>query len=225
MHMLRTHLADQYHECVPLGWNPVPVAGVFSPGYSTEFRQTVEWLPAFWLGKIQMGELTHADGRVAYQVLEALVRKGLLEKHVAQGSFRYNLTLRGLPYYFDRNQYGNNPDHLPYLCYSTIVPVDVTWSQSLRVERIWDEFPRMQVFRAAFTWRVGPDAEWANDAILRSHSVILTPTQSPALAKLVNWGGDWEIEHIYTFTPMLPKLADASVWPSLQIRDRRRFGR
>lgn len=224
MHMLKTQLVDQYHECVPLGWDPVPVAGAFSPGYSSEFRQKVEWLPAFWLGKIQAGELAHADARVAYNVLNALARKGLLEKHSVAGSFQYNLTMAGLPYYFDQNQFGNNPDHLPYLCYSTIVPMDLKWSQALHIERIGDELLRMQVFRAAFTWRASADADWANDAFLRSHSVILVPTQSPALAKLVNWGGYWEVEHMYTFTPMLPKLVDASAWPGVKTPSYRRLG-
>lgn len=74
MHALQTQLALQYHECVPLGWDPVPVDGTYYPGYSAELQDKNSWLPALWLGSIQPSDLRQPDGRAAYEVLNELVR-------------------------------------------------------------------------------------------------------------------------------------------------------
>ncbi len=44
---------------------------------------------------------------------------------------RYNLTERAFPYYFEGNDFGDNPDHLSYLCYSRLVPDRVVSSQAV----------------------------------------------------------------------------------------------
>ncbi len=63
---------------------------------------------------------------------------------------RYFLTMRAMPYYFDRNDLGHNPERAPYLCYSTVVPQRVTWTQPVHVERDGSAPGNRQVFRAAF---------------------------------------------------------------------------
>ncbi len=201
---LKSQLAQQYHECVPLGWDPVPVlAGVFYRGYSTEYISEIKWLPAQWIGIVHLKDLRDPEVRASYTVLSELVRAHMVERTTVLGGFRYHLTMRALDYYWERTQYHNNPGGEPYLCYSTIVPQRVLWNQPVHTERDRDGHP-IQTFRAAFEWRASPIAEWANDPMLRSHSVILAPMFSPTIAKFVNVDGDWVIQ------------ADASVWPPLR---------
>ncbi|HEV2261944.1 MAG TPA: hypothetical protein VGR69_06645 [Candidatus Rubrimentiphilum sp.] len=210
LHLLRAQLGDQYRACVPLGWDPVPIATTFIPGFSAEYRPPVEWLPPFWLGAIQNDELRDPSARVAFDLLNHLAKQSLVEKHVTPFGFRYNLTMAGLAFYLESSQYGNNVDHLPYLCYSRIVPTKIVWAQPIR-----------QTYRAGFQWSAGDGAPWANDPFLRSHSVILAPTKSPAIAKIVRFGGSWEVVRLYAGS-MLPQLSDAAVWPRGEMQPRAR---
>jgi hypothetical protein len=130
--------------------------------------------------------------------------------------FRYHLTPRAVPYYFASNDYGNNPDDVPYLCYSTMVPLRVTWNQPVHIERGADGSP-VRVFRAGFEWRASPDASWA-DAMLRSHGVLLAPTQSPVVAKFVDWKGAWYIENIESPLAGRSTVVDGAAWPSVTPR-------
>jgi len=122
--------------------------------------------------------------------------------------------MRALDYYWERTQYRNNPGGEPYLCYSTIIPERATWNQPVHIEKDRDGH-LIQTFRAAFKWRASPIANWANDRLLRSHSVILAPIFSSTIAKFVNVNGDWVIQNIYSRTQALPRVADASVWAPL----------
>jgi hypothetical protein len=201
-----------------LGWDPVPVfARAFYRGYSSEYIPEITWLPPRWLGSIQTGYLHQPEVRASFDVLNELVRIHMVQRTDVPGGFRYNLTMRALDYYWDDDPYRVNPGGEPYLCYSTIVPQRVLWSQPIHTEE--DRNGRkVQVFRAAFQWSVSADADWANDALLRSHSVVLPPTQSPTIAKFVSVDGDWDIQNIYSRTQALPRVVDASVWPSLPFR-------
>lgn len=213
---LNTQLAQQYHECVPVGWDPVPVlAGVFYRGYSAEYVPAVKWLPAQWIGTVRSKYLAEPEVRASFDVMNELVRAQMLERSTVPGGFRYNLTMNALDYYWERDSYRDNPDGQSYLCYSRIIPERVLWSQPIHLEIDRNGRP-VQVFRAKFTWRPSPDADWANDASLRSHSVILPPLESPAVAKFVNDDGDWVIQNVYAPTVTLPRVADASVWPRLR---------
>jgi len=207
---VRTQLANQYHECVPLGWAPVPVAGTYYPGYSIEASDERAWLKALWIGVVRADALSRPDVRATYDVLDQLAQAGLVVKRRFPQGFFYHLTVRALPYYFDGNDFGNNPDHIPYLCYSRVVPDRVVWSQSVRAERAGGR--TADVFRAAFHWHASEIAPWAASPLLRSHSVVLAPTQSPVVATFVQVQSSWLIETIVTAGRPVPRLADASVW-------------
>ncbi|MBV9270940.1 MAG: hypothetical protein JO165_07600, partial [Candidatus Eremiobacteraeota bacterium] len=70
---LQAQLSDVPHSCVPLGWNPVPLAnGVYYPGSSVEWQDQRSWLKPLWIGSIHTSELSDAETLVAYQVLERL---------------------------------------------------------------------------------------------------------------------------------------------------------
>ena len=208
---LQSQLARQYHECVPLGWAPVPIAGTYYPGDSIESSQADSWIKALWVGFIPADDLKRPQVRATYDVLEHLVSAGLAAKHRFPRGYRYHLTLAGMPYYFDGNDFHNNPDHIPYLCYSKIVPEDVVWTQPARSERIADR--TADVFRAAFRWHASESAAWANDAMLRSHSVVLAPVTAPAVATFARSGKAWSVESLSSAGSPMPRLADASVWP------------
>jgi len=213
---LNAQLAEQYHQCGPVGWDPVPVlAGVFYPGYSAEYIPEIKWLPAQWIGTVRTKYLAEPEIRASFDVMNELVRAKMLERNAVPGGFRYNLTESALDYYWEHDRYRDNSGGQPYLCYSRIIPERVLWAQPLHVEKDSDGHP-IQVFRAKFTWRPSPDADWANSAALRSHSVVLPPIESPAIAKFVNVDGDWMIQNVYAPTPALPRVADASVWPPLR---------
>jgi hypothetical protein len=202
LHALRTQLARQYHECVPLGWDPVPAAGSFYPGYSAEFEQTGVWLKSYWIGYVGKRDLGRPDVRVAAAILNELVRDGLLERTRWQSGSFYHLTLRALPYYYEDNAYGDNPEHMPYLCYSGITPNRVLWNSLIQHGS----------FHAAFEWRAATRASWAQNDFLRAHSVILPPVDSPVLVTFANVDGGWNITRLNA-PHMLPRVVDVNVWP------------
>ena len=210
--MLRTQLAKQYHECVPLGWSPVPNVGTYYPGISVTVQENGVWLPAVWVARVRRHDLARPDVRTAAAVLDELTRKGVLERTPVRDGFRYRLTRVGWDFYYDENDYGNNPDHIPYLCYSTIVPQRVVWSEPARRERSRDGSHDEDVFRAAFAWRQSPVAAWANDAFLRTHSVTMGPTENQLTATFANRHGEWIIVQLGTPTPT-GRVVDPSAWP------------
>ena len=215
MNRLNSQLTQQYHECVPLGWNPVPVAGTYYPGSSAEFVEENTWLRPVWLGSVRTSDLLRPETRAIYRVLNKLVKAGMVEKNRTPGGFRYHLTMRALPYYFDDNALGNNPDHIPYLCYSKIVPQRVIWNQPIHLEQSRDNVGRIEVFRVAFSWTSSPVGSWSADADLRSRSVILAPVASPTIVKFIKSGKTWEIGSIEA--PLRnPRLVDVSLWRQAQ---------
>ncbi len=215
MHFVNAQFARQNYQCVPLGWVPVPFDGTYYEGYSAELDETDWWLPPKWVGSVNSSELKHADVRVTYELLNELVSVGMLDRDRVHGGFRYHLTMRALPFYFDENDFGNNPEHFAYLCYSGIVPQRVIWNQPIHVEQVHGGSGKTQVFRAAFEWLPSTVAPWADSAFIQSHSVILAPTKGPIVVKFVNRQGTWEISNVHLFASALPRIgfADASAWP------------
>jgi hypothetical protein len=146
-------------------------------------------------------------------VLDELARIGMLKKESGWSAERYRLTARAIPYFFAESQHGNNPEALPYLCYSTIVPQRIVWTEAVRTERIGVVPRDAHVFEAAFEWTASPIAAWANDAVLRAHSVVLSPTRSPSVATFVQDGRNWNLAKLGPSEPPLGRIVDLSVWP------------
>ncbi len=210
--MLAARLAKQYHECVPLGWSPVAVAGTYYPGVSVRAGEQGVWLPAVWLGHVRTRDLARADVRAVRDVLDALARAGMVVRTSDRDGFRYRLSRAGYSFFYDESDFRNNPDHIPYLCYSTIVPQRVLWSDRVHRERSRDGSHDVDAFRAAFAWTPSPVANWANDAFLRRRSVKLGPAENPVIASFVKDNDDWRVVELSTRYP-LGRIVDASAWP------------
>jgi hypothetical protein len=213
MKELRGQLARQYHACVPLGWNPVPASGSFYPGISVTVQEEGVWLPVMWLARIDARAAARPDVRAVARVLDELARIGMLSREAWPSGVRYRLTERALPYFFADDEHGNNPEALPYLCYSAIVPQRVVSNEDVHVENLHGAIDEAQVFRASFQWKPGPAAAWANDPVLRSHSVLLAPNADTLVAQFVKLGGSWRVLKVSAADSPLPILVDASVWP------------
>ena len=198
---LRTQLVTQYHECVPLGWSPVAVAGTYYPGTSVTLYEEGVWLPARWIGRVRTRDLARPDVRTISAVLNELTHAGMLVRDDARGGARYHLTAAAAPFYYDESDYGNNPDHIPYLCYSTIVPQKVLSIGSARRGRLRYGSHDEDLFRATFAWTPSTIAGWANDPFLRSHSVKLGPAESPVTATFAKRHGEWALAELSTPTP------------------------
>ena len=205
MQTLRSGLAAQYHECVPLGWNPVPVLRrYYYAGYTSEYREEGVWLHPAWLGVINEKELSDANVRTAYELLNALVRENLVTDERAGAVFHYRLTMRAMQYFFTDNRFGSNPLHLPYLCYSRIVPD--------RILNIKQHRGGSRV--VSFDWKVSTPADWSQNPMIQEHSVILPPASEPVTA-VISTSGDWtRVTKLRTQDPMLPRPVDPAVWPA-----------
>src|ERR1700680_1504944 len=189
-------LTNQYHECIPLGWAPVPTAGTYYPGYTATLASYHEFLDAVWRGRIETGELRKPDALAVFDVLNHLVRVGMLVRSPRGAGYDYFLTWRAIQYYFGSSNYNNNHGSLPYLCYSTIVPDRILWVQRLSGAQS-EGVTRGLLYRVSFSWKASAPADWANDKILRSHSVILAPVDNPVIAKLWYYKGRWSLLNIY----------------------------
>lgn len=203
MRVLQAELSQQWHLCVPLGWDPVPVgAQLYYPGYTSEYYEPGVWLHPAWLGIIPKNALSEANARAAYTVLAALHRAGMVTRVSTARSFHYRLTMRAMPYYVSGNSFGANPDHLPYLCYSRLVPTRI-----IRMNR------KGAVLRVSFKWAVTPNAQWARVPAIRAYSVELPPVSNPAVAIISRSRGWTHISRITTTAPMLPRPVDPAQWP------------
>lgn len=204
---LRQQLAAQVHECIPLGWTPVPVAASFYPGYTAQYQDERSWLAPLWLGSIRNSDLRSSQARMSFAVLNALGRVGMVQRLTVPGGFHYRLTVAAMPYFYARNDYGNNPDAIPYLCYSTIVPGSVLWTDSIKGNE------RHRVFHAAFTWHASSPAPWADDTFLRAHSVVLIPFSRTILATFEEDGDEWRIVRLrQPDKSTLPRLLVSGMW-------------
>lgn len=208
---LSAQMAVQNHDCVPLGWAPVPVSGTYYPGYTATVANYEEFLDAVWRGRIEDGDLRKPAARDVRTVLDRLVARGLLDVKRQRAGYDYYLRPAAFAYFYGSSMYGNNHDSLPYLCYTTILPQQIVTMRPipapypLRVRNV-------QWYDATFTWTPSDAAGWASDPVLRAHSVALAPLNSPVSARVYRIGSVWHITHLETHDRMLPALADASVW-------------
>jgi hypothetical protein len=174
MQMLRDDFTD-YHRCVPLGWNVEPVASTYVVGTSVEFEPNGWWLKPLWIGIVYDDQMRRRDVREAVALLDALAAHGLVQdsrlRHF-RGT-RFNLTMAGMEYYFDRNRFGNNPLRESYLCYSKLVP---------------DQVLALDKNTITFHWHESTPAPWAQDPIIQAHSVVLAPQQDPVEIRISEAG-------------------------------------
>jgi hypothetical protein len=199
---LATQLRFQYHNCLPLGWQPVPVAGTYYPGYIASLQTYEEFLDAIWRGRIEAKDIAKPDVRVVFESLNHLVARGMLIRKQTGTAYDYFLTQQAIPYYYGSSLYGNNKADLQYLCYTTIVPDRIVWIQ--RIPNRAASRSRAQWYDVAFTWRTSPPESWADDPFLRSHSVVLAPLKSPTIAKMLYSRKEWYVLRIYDGTWGLP---------------------
>lgn len=213
---LRSELAQQYHECVPLGWNPVPVAGTYYPGANVVVEEEGNgevWLPALWIARIPKRLRARDAGvRAAGGVLDELVRGGMIRRAGGLGGATYRLAPDAIPFFFSENALGSNPPAYPYLCYSTIVPQRVVATDPIHTERLPSGVD-VQVFHATFTWTASEPAAWARSDFIRRHSVVLGPDENPLSAELVRGDGGWHVAALRGPISQQPHVVDASVWP------------
>jgi hypothetical protein len=182
----------------------VAVAGSYYPGYSAGLQGYAMWLDAVWMGIVHTRDLNRPEVKTVAETLDDLVKTGMVSRRPIVNGYQYALTLQAMPYFYDSNLYGNNPDHLPYLCYSTIVPQRILWKQHIHFERAPRDRKAMPVFRASFQWTTSPAAAWARDPVIQAHSVVLAPTGSPTTGKFTYFGNSWHLVHIYNRGWMMP---------------------
>jgi hypothetical protein len=205
MRAARGHFAHTYHQCVPLGWNPTPIYGTYYPGYDVEFEESDWWLPPIWLGYLPQSAAYDRRAQTAERVLELLATAGMVHRDTFSGASYYHITDTAFVYYYDDDDFGNNPGHAPYLCFSSIVPRRVLWKQPVHVES------GIPTFRAAIAWSASPAAAWAANPTLRKYSVTLAPVHSPVILKFAKMRDGWQIASVYPSAPDV--LADAAAWP------------
>ncbi len=209
---LHEQLADEFHECVPLGWNPVRLDdGSLFPSYNSEITESDWYLPPPWLAQAPRN-LKTPDARVARVMLEKLAAAGMVSKETTRDGARYHITMAAFAYLDIRNQRGDNRMERPFLCYSKLVPHRIVWTQPIHYERDGHGPNRVAVFRTAFDWAPSPTAACAKDDFIQSHSVILGPTESPAIAKFVLRNKTWYIESLSGSAA--GHIVNPRVWPS-----------
>jgi hypothetical protein len=199
--------SGQFHRCVPLGWEPAPVDGSYVPSYSIEYSPRDAWLPPLWLGFLPDWARSTTEGRSTYRLLTALAGADLVEGERGSHGTLYRLTERAAPFYFEGNDFGNNPLHLPYLCYSTIVPDRLTSSAG---KRKGQRDGITATFTVRFAWHSHSNAAWAADPVIQHYSVNLAPAQSPAVVEVAKREGTWEVARAYY--DATNTLADPSAW-------------
>jgi hypothetical protein len=203
---LRAQLGAQPHACVPLGWVPVAAGQSFYPGYTAQYQDVRSWLAPLWLGSLHAADLRDAQAKTSFAIMNDLVRKGMMQRITVPGGYHFRLTVAAMKFFYAQNDYRNNSEAWPYLCYSNIVPDRVIWTR-----RIPDDANR-PAFKAGFQWHAGEDAPWAGP-FLRAHSVILPPLSHLAVATFVKDQDDWLVWRLSSQSNELPRLADSGAWP------------
>lgn len=203
---LQDELRFAYHGCVPLGWYPVPVKGTYYPGYTAAAQTYAEWLDAIWRGRIPAADLRRHDARTVFRVLNHLVSAGLLRRKRDSSGFAYFMTPSAFPYFYASSVFKDNRDSLPYLCYSTIVPQRIEWTQAMSPSAV-RRAHGAQWYHVRFAWKPSPPAAWANDPVIRAHSVDLAPLTSPTTARVFYEHEQWYVANVYDRGWMLPSLS------------------
>ncbi|MBV9440440.1 MAG: hypothetical protein JOZ24_10655 [Candidatus Eremiobacteraeota bacterium] len=192
---LRARLAQQYHDCLPLGWQPVVLpSGSYYPGYDASTTEEGVWLQALWIGTVRKRDLAYPGVARTQRVLDRLVRLGLLARIDLRDRARYHLTMRGAQYYYDDDGLGANVEHWPYLCFTRLVP-----------ERI---AAQAGAGRATFTWHTDEFDDWMTPE-LRPYAIALAPTRDPAVAQVVT-RSDGSL--LAKLTGALPSVDDRGAW-------------
>jgi hypothetical protein len=197
----------RFYECVPLGWEPVQFAGGYYQGYTAEAQQLGWWVPARWVAQVRMKRIESPDERSVVDVIEALARHGMVSRSNDHGIATYYLTWQSLPYFYDDDDYGNNPERYPYLCSRDVQPTRVAWTRSLGGGAAPGSF------QAAIDWRRGPRAPWAEDPVIRAHSVIIGPTRNPFIVDVLSDGDEWRIDYSPDWPLPHIRVVDESAWP------------
>lgn len=191
---LRSRLANQYHQCVPLGWRPVVLPwGGYYPGYDASTVEDGVWLQALWIGTMRKRDEMLPDVHRTAHVLDGLVQRGLLERIELRDRFRYHLTPRGARYYYDDDRFGNNPEHWPYLCFSRLVP-----------ERIVADARSGHV---TFVWSDETVDAWATRELQR-YAIVLAPVVNPAAIIVRPHGRSLNARYALP----LPSVVSRSAW-------------
>lgn len=199
-----------FYACVPLGWIPVISKSYYYPGFSSENDDTGWWLPPTWTAIITPAELKAPAARTEYSILNRLVGVHMLQRQPIQSGYQYWLTWSARQYYYDGDEFGNNPLHEPFLCYSRIVPQRITTEQPIHVERYGREDDRL--FRVAFDWSADTPADWLNDAGLRDYGAILAPALGSLRVTVVDERGVWNIHYVPTTALPMLGFTNRSSW-------------
>jgi hypothetical protein len=202
---LSERVSQQYHQCVPLGWAVVPTAGSFYPGTNFSLYETNVIAQAFWLGRVSRRAASRRDGREVLEILDRLVRAGMVDKETSPAFSRFSLTYKAIPYFYNDDHYGSNRGAFPYLCFSTVTPTRILKQNAIKHER-------ERTLDVRFAWVASASASWANDEYIQSHSVILSPTTSPATARLVEVDAVWRVREIHDANFNDPVVVDAHAW-------------
>jgi hypothetical protein len=202
---LSERIGQQNHQCVPLGWTVVPTVGSFYPGTNFSIYQTGVIAQAYWLGGVSRRAARRRDGREVLEILERLARAGMLDEEAAPAFTRFTLTHKAIPYLYNDDHYGSNRGAFPYLCFST-----VSLTRILKQNAI--EHEQQRTLDVRFAWIPSATASWANDEYIQSHSVILSPTTSPATARLVQVDAVWRVREIRDANFNDPVVVDPRAW-------------
>ncbi|HEY7995020.1 MAG TPA: hypothetical protein VID24_12470 [Candidatus Eremiobacteraceae bacterium] len=191
---------------------PIPTShNSYMVGYSAQTDDSSWYLPAKWVANIDRSTTQRPDVKAEFDLLIRLVDAGVLQMSMASDRFTFHLTWNGLPYYYEDDEFGNNPLHEPFLCQSRIVPGAILWREPVRSESIGGV--DKNVFRAAFSWSRERPASWANDPFVASHSVILAPFSSPIVVRFVqDADGSWEMDQVNDAGIPRIGFADQSSW-------------
>lgn len=169
-------------------------------------------LDAIWAGIIHDRDLRDPQARQVQSVLDTLVDEGLLTRTRVKASLHYYLKPNAVPYFYGSQMYNNNNDSLSYLCYSSIVPSRILWTDRIHTEHYGPRRIPRPTFHAAFEWTPAAPARWAQNPILQCHSVFLPPTTTPTIARFERFKDTWYVVNIYSRGLMLPTLANKSAW-------------
>jgi hypothetical protein len=208
LQQLASSIDEQYHECVPLGWFPDNGAWPgYVPVHNADVAAKGVAIEALWVGVIPARTLGDPQAVAIKSLLDELTRLGLLERRDALGEFRYNLTRDGERYYYERNEFGNNVEAWPYLCFSHLHATNVAWTSPAAKGR--GTYRHDVTARIRFTWERADEAAWATP-VVKAHAVELNPTSTPAEATVQRRpDGTWRLVELdFSF----PRVEDPAAW-------------
>jgi len=186
---IRAALERQYHDCIPLGWDPERVGShVYFPTANVDVAEHDGPFQALWVGIVPPRRAPDARLARVQSVMDQLVGAGLLRRSGDPRGTRYNLTWYGQQFYDGDAGLTGNLEDWPYLCYSRLRVVRLAWEASRRDER----GPGRSVLKHVRVWWTPETISgWATPS-LRAHAVALQPAANPAEA-IVYWyrDGEW----------------------------------